>query len=225
MTSVSACRLIAAAALLGAATVSTVSLAQTGAGQCAVLQRVDGGSLAITQEYDRVGAAKRYKLDFEADEPVERADGSRFRIRLWLQGDDAFVDSAAQRLDGHAVVEFHLETDERLDRPAALFFSRGNYINIDLGLGKIFLPDQVDSGGTLETMDTYGRWTAFAEGQQTLTWVLQDIDAGLNLIDSGTIDLHAMRDARTAALALLDRIGKQDLRMAGTIAGISITCT
>lgn len=224
MTFASACRLIAAAAVLGAGIVPTVSLARTGAGQCAALQRVNGGSLAITQEYDRAGAAMRYKLDFETDEPVERADGSRFRVRLWLRGGAAFADSAAQRLDEHAVVEFHLATDERLDRPAALFFSRGNYINIDLGLGKIFLPGQIDPDGILETMDTYDRWIAFAEGQQTLTWVLQDIDTRLELIDSGTIDLHAMRDARTAALALLDRIGKQDLRTAGAIAGISITC-
>ncbi len=216
--------LIAAAALLGVGVTAAASFAQTGAGQCAVLQRVDGGTLTLTQEYGRAGAPTRYRLDFEADEPVELADGSRFQIRLWLLGDAAFADSAAQRLDEHAVVEFHLETKAQPERPAALFFSRGKYINIDLGLGKIFQPERIESDGVLETMDAYDRWIAFAEGQHILTWTLQDIGKRLELIDSGTIDLNPMRDIRNAALALLGRIGKQDLRTADMIEGVSITC-
>ena len=218
------CRVAAFVVCIVLNAVSAPSFAMAGNASCVVSQQTRGGTLEIEQDYDGAGAPKTYKVAFAAEAPTEVTDGGRFRIAMWLLGAGALGDSAAARIDEHAVFEFHLMTNTELQRPAVLFFSRANYINIDLGLGKIFQPGQVDANGELETMDTYDRWVRFAEDEHVLTWVLQDVDHGRALLDSGTIDLDAMRDVRNATLALLDRLGKRDIRTGGPVEGARIDC-
>lgn len=170
---------------------------------CRTTRQVGSAVASITQEYDAAGRPERYIVGLEGGDYATMPDGSRAAIKIWQLARGApDPGDFEQRLVEHGVFEMHILLRRPLTRPATLMFSRGPYINIDLGLGKLVLPRSVRGDGYVVAMDTLRHWRDFAEGEATVGWSLDGTASLSDHIEDGEFEMRLFEEGRQALVEL-----------------------
>lgn len=130
---------------------------------------------------------------------AEDGTASRARAYFVFSGPIGQRDELPETLADAGLFSFFFKPRLPISQPVGLFFSRGRTINIQMGLGMIVEPRDLSEEGEIETVETWRRWHAYADGEDTLLWALWEPGA-FHAAETGTVSLKTMQRAMDAAL-------------------------
>lgn len=151
-------------------------------------------------------------------EQSSRSDGEFWAIEVEQQGQDIAEDGTKSRARAYFVFDGPIAEDEALSETLAdaglfsfffkpereisqlvgLFFSRGRTINIQMGLGMLVQQRDLSDEGEIDAVETWRRWHAYADGEETLLWALWEPGA-LHAAETGTVSLNTLQRVMDAA--------------------------
>ncbi|AOL95346.1 hypothetical protein [Porphyrobacter sp. LM 6] len=179
------------------------------------LERVTPSGLIEVRARDGDDNAVWLNYRLTGEEDLVGADGSTARLDLWGQTEAPITREAIPGLLDNLMVTLHFGDAAKVDAPALVYYTRDGAIPLDVAPAKLWYPAYTSPDGRLEvvvTFDDLERHMAWEEGEEpakVLSWIVKRIGASPDdesVIDSGEVPMSAIREARAAMGAALERV-------------------
>jgi hypothetical protein len=205
-------RFLAAAGLLGLS--SAPAHADAVMDGCEVQQSTPSGLIEVRAR-DGENNVVWLEYRYTGQKDLVGADGSTARFDLWGKTEAPIAREAIPGLLDDVIVTLNFGDARKVDAPALVYYTRDNTIPLDVAPAKLWYPSYNTADGRLELvvwLSELERHMAWGEGEEpakVLSWIVKRIGAGPEdegLIDQGEVPMSAIREARAAVGAALERV-------------------